>query len=790
MRIYIENNGIILKKNVDQSGNLFAVKVVAEHKQIYKSTVMLEGIPSEFHRVYIEGYHENIPHRADLPVGTFNVDYNNGKIYFNPEEEGKIIVADYYSLGTELIKAERVVTTYLEGANFCVSFAEEIRQNQELRDALLKELEENPKIRIVESSEWVHEVKSDLEQSFLIDDTIFNPVTDLLTVFYNGDFLHANKYTKIGCRIILNDWEAVEGDVFSFIIYKHVVGTVEIGGDGSLMIDGSIGRHKLSQDVQDDIAFIPLHREAIKSLEEKMIAVEEAVSNLEETVTEHSESITSLTETLEDVKENGSELAKNIAKEVNEAKGECSTLKEKIDDIEEGAMVNDIVIGTEKLRKLISLDANGEVVSHIDVNGASFTELNVGVLNAGNVLEKSTDELSVIDITPEQSITQVINSIPRYLVKNIRINIKAGEYKEDYIEFNGFIGRGVIDVYLEPGVVIYGSIYITGCTTSIAIFGNDKQSELKHNSSRECAIRVWGSTYVNIDKLKISANCNSSRIGVFSYAGSHVRVNGCELNGFTKYALYSSQMGVIYNAVNSGNDNTGKSYHADGGGTIFLNGTVPMATLAGDCVAWAQIIGTATMSGTMTGSNTAPPVETKIANYGCETVKSYRGVDGWKPAGKCYTGKFDANNPSSYNYYGLFVLGNTTINKMKSDLNGKNIQTVKLTIKRNIEGGLDTNGININIYGTTNAGSGTSFPLTKTYKTNTGVIKKGQSYTVTLPNSIVADIIDGTVKSIMLYKPDQSNYAVFGTTFDLEVSYTEAVALVQDEPMTLEEPML
>lgn len=788
MRKYIENNGIILKKNVDQSGNLFAVKVAAEHKQIYKGTVMLEGIPSEFHRVFIEGYHENIPHRTDLPIGTFNVDYNNGKIYFNPEEEGKFIVADYYSLGTELIKAERVVTTYLEGSNFCLSFAEEIRENQELRDALLKELEANPKIRIVESTEWVHEVESDLEQSFLIDDTIFNPVTDLLTVFYNGDFLHANKYTKIGCRIILNDWEAVEGDVFSFIIYKHVVGTIEIGGDGSLIIDGSIGRHKLSQDVQDDIAFIPLHREAIQVLEEKMTAVEEAVSNLEETVAEHGENITTLTETLEDVKTNGSALAKKVAKEIEDAKGESGSLKEKIDDIEEGAMVSDIVIGTERLRKLMSLDTDGEVNAHIDINGASFRELTVGKISCDNAILSTDNTILDIDINPDDTIQEVIASLPRFLRKNVNINIKAGSYYGDIV-LNGFIGVGILTINIEEGAEIIGSIYANSCIAAITINGTKCKGKLTHNSTKESAIRALGCTYVNVAELEITGNCNASKNGVYSYGGSHVRVGDCSINGFSQYTLYAGQMGVLYTVNNKGNDNTGKSYYANTGGTIFLNSTVPMAQTAGTCEAWAQVIGTATMSGTI-GGTTPPTTVTKVAEYGCETVRAYRSVDGWKPAGKAYVGKMYSSNPSSYNYYGIFSLGTTTINKIKSEIASKTVKSVKLTLKRNAEGGLDTGGIALNVYGTTNTGSGTSFPLTKTYKTNYGKVKKGQSITIPLPNSVITDIINGTIKSIMIHRPDENNYGVFGTTFNLEVTYVEDIAALLDEPMTLEEPML
>ena len=759
-----------MKKNVDSNGNLFAVKIAAEHKQIYKATVMLEGIPSEFHRVFIEGYTENVPPRNDLPEGTFNVDYNNGKIYFNPAEEGKFIVADYYSLGTELIKAERVVTTYLEGENFCLSFAEEIRQNQELRDALLKELEENPKIRIVESSEWVHEVKSELEQSFLIDDTIFNPVTDLLTVFYNGDFLHANKYTRIGCRIILKDWQAVEGDVFSFIIYKHVVGTVEIGGDGSLMIDGSIGRHKLSEDVQQDIALIPLHNEHIARLEEELNALgqdlEETKSNLNalaETVTEQGEKINEIETNLEEVKE----LAENTAQEVDEAKGDFDSLKDKISNVEEKALDQDIVIGTEKYRKLVSLDEDGEVNAHIDIEGASFKELTVSKLNCDGVVNVGSKKATTINIVEGDNIQQIINEIPKYLLGEITINISGVHYAD--INFYGFMGSSIF-VNLADDCEIHGSLYVFGSTTYIEIKSDSCKGKIIHDSSRESAIRVRTSPYVSINSVTIEAGSTSSKNAVYSSFGSGVRVGDSKINGFSQYVGYVNQCSRLYMINNTGNDNTGNAYYAHGGGTVFLQGTRPASAQDGSVSSSGQVVGTATASGTLTGS--APSVEaTKVKTYGCASMKSYRSVDGWKTNNRVYMGKYNSSNPSSYNYYGLYVLGNDTINAMKSDLTGKKIKSVKLTIKRNVEGGLDTTGVSINIYGTTNAGSGTSFPLTKTYKTNIGKIKKGSEYTVTMPNSLVSDIINGTIKSLMLYRADQTNYSIFADVFELEVTY-------------------
>lgn len=777
MRRYIENNGIILKKNVDSNGNLFAVKIAAEHKQIYKATVMLEGIPSEFHRVFIEGYTENIPHRNDLPEGTYNVDYNNGKIYFNPAEEGKYIVADYYSVGTELIKAERVITTYLEGENFCMSFAEEIRQNQELKDALEKELEANSKIRIVESTEWVHEVQSQVEQSFLIDDTIFNPVTDLITVFYNGTFLHANKYKKIGCRIILSDWEAVEGDVFSFIIYKHVVGTVQIGGDGSLIIDGSIGRHKLSQDLQDDLALIPLHNEHIANLETKLTTLSNDLKKtktnldtLSKTVTKQGSSIQGIQANIEEIEGDIEEvrtLSENTAKEVSDAKGDFDTLEDKIQSVEEKALDRDIIIGTEKYRKLVSLDEDGEVNAHIDIEGASFKELTVSKLNCDGVVGVGTKNAATINIVEGDDMQQIINEIPRYLIGNVTISISGVHYTD--INLHGFMGAGSMYVILENDCVIHGSIYVNSSIVSIQIKSDACKGKLIHDSSRESAIRVMTSPYVDVQSITLEAGSTSSKNAVYSSFGSGVRVGDCKINGFSQYVGYVNQCSRLYFINNTGNNNSGKAYYAHGGGTVFLQGTMPAAQ-AGVASSSGQVVGSATTSGTITG--TPPTVgATKVKTYGCAAMKSYRGIDGWKSNNRVYTGKYSASNPTSYNYYGLYILGDTIIKQMKTDLANKTIKSVKLTIKREAEGGSDVGGIDINIYGTTNTGSGTSFPLTKTYKTNVGKIKKGSEYAVAMPNSIISDIINGTIKSLMLYRPDQTNYGIFSKVFELQVTY-------------------
>lgn len=72
--------------------------------------MMLEEIPSEYHRVTIKGYNEVLNLNDIKNENDFYVDYTNNYIYFHKSKLGKTItVDDYYGIGLNFIGASRII---------------------------------------------------------------------------------------------------------------------------------------------------------------------------------------------------------------------------------------------------------------------------------------------------------------------------------------------------------------------------------------------------------------------------------------------------------------------------------------------------------------------------------------------------------------------------------------------------------------------------------------------------------------------------------------------------------
>ena len=90
---------IISKPNVDAYGNPQLVQVSSEPHEIFKSKVVLNGIPDKFSRVTITDDDETIyveKFDTDVLIGNqFKVSYSDGVINFPVELESRIVAMSF-----------------------------------------------------------------------------------------------------------------------------------------------------------------------------------------------------------------------------------------------------------------------------------------------------------------------------------------------------------------------------------------------------------------------------------------------------------------------------------------------------------------------------------------------------------------------------------------------------------------------------------------------------------------------------------------------------------------------
>lgn len=117
------------------------------------------------------------------------------------------------------------------------------------------------------------------------------------------------------------------------------------------------------------------------------------------------------------------------------------------------------------------------------------------------------------------------------------------------------------------------------------------------------------------------------------------------------------------------------------------------------------------------------------------------------------------------NNKGIYLLPNSNINSFYSG--GTIIGGATIKLSRANSGGYSS-AQNVYLCGTTATavGSGSNPPVTKSYG-SIGTLAWGETKTFTLPSAFCTDLKAGTIKSIMFYTSDGSNYILFGNSCTL-----------------------
>ena len=158
-----------------------------------------------------------------------------------------------------------------------------------------------------------------------------------------------------------------------------------------------------------------------------------------------------------------------------------------------------------------------------------------------------------------------------------------------------------------------------------------------------------------------------------------------------------------------------------------------------------------------------PPTSDKwqsftYSDYGYYSV----GQACWNPYGKkVYQGDWGYGNNR-----GIFTLPNSSINTYLSGATILDGSTI--TLKRASSGGYSS-AQTVYLCGTSHTSIGSGAPaVTKSYGA-LGTLALGQQKTFTLPKAFVTDLKAGTIKSVMFYTSDGSNYILFEAVCTLNI---------------------
>lgn len=226
------------------------IQILGETQKVHSTNycISLSQLPSEYHRVKIDGYSEVFDNEA---IGTtkFKVDYDHAKVYFNPIKAGtNITVKEYWGLGIELITSDRIVTQIGDYGQAISTMSSDIEVINQMKDDYYN----GTHFEVMSSEQGVYTATYSGISYFQIPVGIWNPLIDVMDVIYREITLVRDTHYSIdGGQIVLLGWTLSIGDKVFLNVKKGINTTVPVTADGSQLMNGSVAQAKLAQDIQD-----------------------------------------------------------------------------------------------------------------------------------------------------------------------------------------------------------------------------------------------------------------------------------------------------------------------------------------------------------------------------------------------------------------------------------------------------------------------------------------------------------------------------------------------------------
>ena len=359
------------------------------------------------------------------------------------------------------------------------------------------------------------------------------------------------------------------------------------------------------------------------------------------------------------------------------------------------------------------------------------------------------------------------------LKKDLVINVTSTGNVTDNLDLRGIRGNGTIRINLAKTLVLNdtgasSAFYFYRCDVPITINGgrtgyDSTDGVLLNGFNYGVFFNQCKYGYVEYLAIDTSA-AGSDQWGVIfrSTNGRTSRVDFCD----TWNAVLADYGSNVADYDSCGNCNI--AFCAQSGANIVFgsssdNGYRPVGSFLRNagCV---TDLGNRKATASKRKAPAVPPTSDKWQSFSYRDYGYYSvGQACWNPYGK----KVYQGNWENYgNNRGIFTLPNSSINTYLSGATILDGSTI--TLKRATSGGYSS-AQTVYLCGTSHTSIGSGTPaVTKSYG-KLGTLAWGEQKTFTLPKAFVTDLKAGTIKSVMFYTSDGSNYILFDTVCTLNI---------------------
>ena len=464
----------------------------------------------------------------------------------------------------------------------------------------------------------------------------------------------------------------------------------------------------------------------------------------------------------------------------------------------DAGFVDDVlIVGGDNNRQIVVKDAEGEVLGVLSKEGIELNKAKFNFLEAQNIVQTQTAITYYINaetgddnndgLSASKAFKNIHTAVSllknKKLIKSCKIEIAKGTYNEN-LWIEGISGAGILTLNFSEGVVINGLISVAGCSNMITLAGN-KTILNQTEDSQNYAIGANFSTHLRIIGFNINAQPKTQH-GVLAYRGATVSIKDSSISNITNttaaaVTAYENSQVYIDNCTGSNNY---RSIWSASGSMVTINNKIPFGNNVNQ-QSTGQIFGTATPT-TCEGVTPTPPTITKTATFSPNGFRFWRTViNKWQDG--IYMGDFSKSTGGSGtggNNTGCFLFDVAAIRKA---LSGKTIVSAKIALQRKTSGGYDST-VTPELATVNTTGTGSAPTIVKNYGALSG-FTKGQSKTLTIPNTVITDLIANTnVKGLALHRTDKKQYSIWENICTITVTYKEpALVLAEEEIMLIPE---